>query len=276
MSDLKPITLKTLTLLIALFITSHVALGQTAGEVLTNADIIALTKTGLDKTVIIAKLNGSNVDFDVTTDGLVRLGTEGVDPKVINAMMAKNEVVLAEKSKIDNVNNPLFLHNSGFYLYAEADSEKSLIKLDGTPISNYSSSNAGFGGFGKSSSFAHLTGANSKVPVTSASSEFYFHLNPDDNTGTSWWWEELSPNDFILVKLGAKDGDRVFVYGTASSSGFSSNSKNGIPPEDMRNFEYKEISKGIYKITFPEALELGEYMFMCTEASAEVYTFSKK
>lgn len=265
--------MKTLLVLISLAVSISICSAQ---EILTNKDIIALTKTGLDKSVIISKLNSSNVDFDVSTDGLVALGTANVDPKVINAMMERNAVVSAEKSKVDNANNPLYLHNSGFYVYNDLEKEKPLIKLDPTSISNYSTSGGGFGGFGKSSTVAHLTGASSRVPVTSKEADFYFHLNPNDDSGTSWWWETLSPNDFILVKLRAKEGDRVFILGSTTSGAFSTDSKTGIPSEDLRKFEYKEMSKGIYEITFPEGLEAGEYMFMCTEATAEVYTFSKK
>jgi hypothetical protein len=56
-------------------------------EVMTNVEIISLTKAGLDKDVIINKIRQSKTKFDVSTDALIQLKQSGVDANVVRAML---------------------------------------------------------------------------------------------------------------------------------------------------------------------------------------------
>jgi hypothetical protein len=58
-------------------------------ETLTNAEIIEMTKVGLDKELIKEKINVSKVNFDTTTNGLIELRKANVDNEVIKFMMGK-------------------------------------------------------------------------------------------------------------------------------------------------------------------------------------------
>lgn len=67
-------------------------------EVLTNTEIINLTKAGLDKVVIIAKINSSKTSFDVTIDGLIQLKQAGVADEVVAAMVNPKVQVTAPET----------------------------------------------------------------------------------------------------------------------------------------------------------------------------------
>ena len=59
-------------------------------ETLSNKDIILLTKSGLDKTLIVQKIKDSNTAFDISVNGLVELKNSGVDDEVIKAVMERS------------------------------------------------------------------------------------------------------------------------------------------------------------------------------------------
>ncbi|MDE0244681.1 MAG: formylglycine-generating enzyme family protein [Gammaproteobacteria bacterium] len=75
-------------LLAALCLTSH-APGQEQEEVLTNADIIALTEAGVPAEAIVIKIESTQSDFDTTVEQLIALSTAGVDASVVAAMTRK-------------------------------------------------------------------------------------------------------------------------------------------------------------------------------------------
>lgn len=55
-------------------------------EPITNQDVISLTKAGLDKSIIISKINSSKTKFDLSTDALIQLKQAGVADEVVAAM----------------------------------------------------------------------------------------------------------------------------------------------------------------------------------------------
>ena len=63
-----------------------VALAQEE-EILSNADIVALTEAGLAASVIVTKIKASKTDFDTSVEQLVALSEAGVDGAVIEVMV---------------------------------------------------------------------------------------------------------------------------------------------------------------------------------------------
>jgi len=59
-----------------------------AAEVLTNDTIVSMVKAKLGEAVILSKIKTSTGQYDVTTDGLIKLKAAGVSDKIIEAMMA--------------------------------------------------------------------------------------------------------------------------------------------------------------------------------------------
>ena len=63
-----------------------VTIGQEDAEILTNADIVALTEAGLTPSAIMAVIDTRKTDFNTTVAQLVELSTLGVDSTVLEAM----------------------------------------------------------------------------------------------------------------------------------------------------------------------------------------------
>ena len=61
---------------------------QEGEEVLTNAEVVALTEAGLPAALIVAKIAATRTDFDTSVEQLVSLSAAGVDAGVIEAMVA--------------------------------------------------------------------------------------------------------------------------------------------------------------------------------------------
>lgn len=61
-------------------------------EVLSNAEIIEMTKAGLAQTVILNKIKSSEGRFDVSVTGLVEMKKAGVSDDVINALLESKPV----------------------------------------------------------------------------------------------------------------------------------------------------------------------------------------
>ncbi len=76
-----------------LFIVSAQEISQSSTEILSNSDIVLMSKTNLNKTLIIGKIKDSKGAFDISVNGLVNLKTAGVDEEIIKAMMEKSRVL---------------------------------------------------------------------------------------------------------------------------------------------------------------------------------------
>ncbi len=60
-------------------------------EILTNSQIVEMSKIGLGKEIILRKIFDSQNTFDVSTNGLIELKKSGVADEVIVGMIEKNE-----------------------------------------------------------------------------------------------------------------------------------------------------------------------------------------
>jgi hypothetical protein len=63
------------------------ARAQASGEVLTNASVIEMVTGKLQKSLIIAKIQGTRSAFDITADGLISLTQNKVSQDIVKAMM---------------------------------------------------------------------------------------------------------------------------------------------------------------------------------------------
>ncbi len=77
--------------IVLLFLFAFTLSAAAQDEVVTNSEVITLTKAGLDKAVIINKINTSKTNFNLSTDELIKLKQAGVTDEVVHAMLtAKN------------------------------------------------------------------------------------------------------------------------------------------------------------------------------------------
>ena len=264
--------MKKIYTIIALLFAVLISNAQTTIETLTNENVIALTKIGLQPSVIITKIKSSKTNFDVSTDALINLNKEGVASEVINEMM-KTDV----QTKIDIANqtdnkDPNSMHKSGIYYYNKSDTNNPVHKIDAIRVTSFSSSGGGYGGFGGTTTLAHISGIQSRQQVTETSPVFYFYFE-SNNSRADWYDNASSPNEFVLVKFIEKKTERLFKTGSTSSSGFSSSAKEGVPEKDKIPFDYTEVSDGIYKVTFKNPLPVGEYCFVFATATYKVFDF---
>jgi hypothetical protein len=63
-------------------------LAQPAQKPLTNADVIAMTTSGLQESTIIGAIQANPTEFDVSATGLIALQQASVSPKIMDAMLA--------------------------------------------------------------------------------------------------------------------------------------------------------------------------------------------
>ena len=86
-----------------LFLTACLALSIGAQtEILTNATIIEMSKIGLEKEIILKKINDSSNNFDVSANALIELKKANVVDEIIALMMEKSE----KKTELKLNDNP--------------------------------------------------------------------------------------------------------------------------------------------------------------------------
>ena len=83
------LSLLAITLLFALvcYAQQPASAPSTTGEVLTNADVISMVKSGLPEAVIIGSIKTSENNFDISAKGLIALQKASVPQKVMQAMI---------------------------------------------------------------------------------------------------------------------------------------------------------------------------------------------
>jgi hypothetical protein len=90
-----------LNLIIFILLFSVSALAQ--AEILTNSQIIELSKAGLSSKVILNKIEKSRVDFDISTNSLIELKKSGVSDEIIAAIIEKAEANKAYSDSSDSL-----------------------------------------------------------------------------------------------------------------------------------------------------------------------------
>lgn len=90
-----------LLLVLLLFVSTLAALGQQK-EVLSNAEIIEMTRAGLTQSVVLAKVRGSDGRYDVSVAALVEMKKAGVSDDVITALLESKPAPPVETGSIEN------------------------------------------------------------------------------------------------------------------------------------------------------------------------------
>lgn len=241
-------------------------------DTLTNEKIIQLTQLGLQPSVIVMKIQSSVAMFNVSTSDLINLNNSKVSPDVITEMMkAANKQQDAVASLMNN-SDPSVMHPSGIYYFNPSDTAMPLKRADGM-VANYQTRGGSYGPFGGSSTSAIVSGKESKMKITQTQPTFYFYFNENGHRSADWF-ASTSPNEFALVKFIEKRDERSFKIGGSTSHSFGGSSSSGIPEKTKIQFEYTEVAQGIYKITFKEPLEAGQYCFVQEQNIRKVFDFS--
>ncbi len=195
---------------------------------------------------------------------IIILGNNKVATDVINEMMKTSE---------GDSKDPKTIHKSGVYYYNKNNAESPVRKIDAIIVTSVSTNGGGYGGFGGTSRWAHVSGLQSKQQISETNPVFYFYFNTNDDMRADWEAGASTPNEFSLVKFRAEKSERLFKVGSSSQNGFSSHSNEGIPEKDKVSFSYDLVSEGIYKVTFNSPLAEGEYCFVFNTNTKRVFDF---
>jgi hypothetical protein len=266
-------------LLALMFCIPILSIAQT--ETLTNADIVKLTKLDLPSTAIISKIKNSKTHFDVGIDALVALKKQGVSADVISEMINSGSSEQQAIANQKDLSDPKTMRAAGIYYYSKSSPNSLFTQIDPTVVS--SSKSGGFGtalaqrytaGLVKNKEKSSLSGANSRRQIKHTKPKFYFYFNGQTNQMASelWWFNSASsPNEFALVKLTENRDNREMVVATSNAYGHSI----GIDEKQKIDFDYEQVSDGIYKVSPKNSLEVGEYCFIYTGSVPTTYSNNK-
>ncbi len=238
-------------------------------EVMTNDEVLTLTKAGLNESIIINKIHASKTNFDLSTDELIRLKQEKVSDKIVNAMLeAKsgkapntNTAVKTGVSSGDP-NDPKAPHSYGIYLFQQTDGNDKMTQLS----PNVSAQNRTGGGItaavtpfglGKRKTKANLPGRNANMQITESTPTFYFYLDPSSGGLNTASGIPSTPNEFTLVRFNLRSDNREITI--AKENAYSA--KGGLSDEYVIEFDSEDLGNGVFKITPKTTMKNGEYAF---------------
>jgi hypothetical protein len=235
----------------------------TNSDILTDASIINLHKAGLDDDVIIAKVETSKTNFDLSTDKLIELKNAGISSAVIKALIDKGksggasiaaetaprrEPMAASSAALENLNTPYY-YNKQQNRYMATEKIVASVKVKHKML-----------GYGGTSFLYEADGNRSPIRVT-PQDDLSFMINTGGNPLP----------EFVLYKLKA-DGDKrdatsmeVKLFGGTKT------------PENVITYNTSVVKSGVYKITVSQRLAPGEYFFagrpVTSGTSIDVFAF---
>lgn len=242
-------------------------------EMMTNDEVISLSKAGLASSVIIGKIRTSKTNFDMSTDALIKLKQAGVTDDTVTAMLeAKsgkplNTSVTANSSgaaavgETGDPNDPMAKHNYGIYLYEEKDGQRKM-----TPVKpSVSAQNRTGGlftsqmtyGIGKVKTKANLPGRSADLQLTQTTPTFYFYLDVTSGGLNTSSGVPSDPKEFTLVRFNQRSDNREVTIGKSNAFG----GKGGLSDEYVVQFKAEDLGNGVFKVTPAVELKKGEYGF---------------
>lgn len=255
----------------ALALTLYCLPSIASAETLKNSDIVELTKVGLGDEALIAKINESPTQFDVSTSKLIELRNAGVTSTVIAAMIgaAKYSTVSANAAALIDSPDPKAPHPSGIYMLRDWTESKRMLVLD--PTTSNQTKSGGFlayaltGGLASMNFKTVVPNAHARVTSSRTRPTFYFYFDQTSRSlsggATNTFWAAgtvTSPNEFSLVKFKVKDDRREAKVGSFNIGG----AKSGVMDEDRIPFGYSIIAPGVYEVRPDLDLKPGEYGFL--------------
>ncbi len=239
-------------------------------EVMTNDEVISLVKAGLSKQIIINKIRTSKTNFDLSTDGLIKLKSSKVDDDIVTAMFeaksgrtmtTTNAPTGATDGGKGDPNDPLSSHNVGIYYFIEKDGQRKMMEMEPNVVTQ---TRAG-GMFGSAMTYgimkvkvkAKIPGQTANMQLADAQPVFYFYLNENDNSMRAVKAFPANINQFQLIKFHVKDKGREVTVGKVNAFG----GKYGISDEYLVEFSFEKVRDGVFKVTPKKPLANGEYGF---------------
>lgn len=239
-------------------------------EVMTNDEVITLSKAGLNQSIIVNKIRTSKTNFDMSTDALIKLKKAGISDEIVNAMLeAKSGRTVttngggnsSENRASGDPNDPMSPHGYGIYLYEEKDGARKMTQIQPT-VSAQNRTGGIFTsqltyGIGKVKTKANLPGRNSKLQITETKPTFYFYLDKNSGGLNTSSGIPSTPQEFALIRFNIRSDNREVTIGKANVFG----AKGGLSDEYVVQFNAEDLGNGVFKITPTAELKKGEYGF---------------
>lgn len=234
---------------------------------LTNDEIISLNQAGLDKLIIIKKIQSAKSNFDLSIDALIKLKKENIPDEIVAAMLEAKSGKSSSTSadgKISTAidpNDPLSPHGYGVYLFQEKNGGKVLTQL--TPSVSSQNKTSGLFttrltyGIVKVKVKANLPETAANLQINDSKPVFYFYLDAKSGGMNTASGIPSNPNEFALVKFNVHQNTREVTI--SQSNAYTS--KGGLSEEFVVDFNAENIGNGVFKITPKTNLEAGEYAF---------------
>ena len=256
--------------------------GQNVREVLTNAHIIDLVRSGFSEQLIVEKIHQSECKCDTSSAGMQKLKTAKVTDAVILAMMDSSRgysdsVSIVGKSK--NTNNDLpekktldepvagpkelkQITEPGIYLFENGKMNQIEPSVFSGSSVNPLKASLTFG-IKKIKFKAKVRGRSANLNTTSSQPVFYFVFSQEyKNAGAAmsgFWGYATSPAEFLMVQMDVQSNSRQAVMGEVSA--FTGSTSMGARDKDVREYSFEKVKPGTYRVVPKTNLAPGEYSF---------------
>lgn len=239
-------------------------------EVMTNDEVISLSKAGLNQTIIINKIRTSKTNFDMSTDALIALKKAGISDEIVTAMLEAKSGKTVSSGNTGNStgdrasgdpNDPMSPHGYGIYILEEIEGSRKMTQLQ--PAVSAQNRTGGLFtssltyGIGKVKIKANLPGRNANLQINDSTPTFYFYLDNKSGGLNTASGIPSTPNEFALVRFNIRSDNREVTIGKANAFG----AKGGLSDEYVVQFNAEDLGNGIFKITPAIELKKGEYGF---------------
>jgi hypothetical protein len=261
-----------------------------SAEPLNNRAIVQLHASGLDDDTIIAKIQASEANFDLSTSALIALKKQGVPSRVITAMLqAQNHTSgggsataisrPGTRSPSVGANVLAASRPAGIYLLSNGQLQRIDFNVSGqTKTGGFLGSALSYG-IAKISTKVVLQGESARTTTHDQTPTFYFYLPGAVARSASSSFSESSsepssPNDFSLMRLERHGGSRELRIGRGNVTGYQS----GVVSKDRVNITFDEARPGVFVVRPAAPLPVGEYSFVMIGAggvsAAKIFDFS--
>lgn len=255
------------------FTLAETSKSQAKEDIVTNVSVVKMVKAKLGDALIMSKIKGSKTNFDLSTDGLIKLKEAGVSDKIIEVMMGGGETASAAtqqtqaatqqspsgnpqgrqiptssgSSQLPQTGDFFILQNGKLVEIEEHSGRKELSK--GKMILTM-----GFGG----ESLYMVDGSKAGIRIPSQENLTFIskiRIDPRSTQATGG----------SLFKLKIEDEKTRYIAGGGSAfSGFAGD----IKEEYKVKYDVKKNPDGTYTITTDKPLAPGEYAFVVFSSGA--------
>lgn len=255
------------TLFIAAAALAAMSASAAQAETLSNASVVDLVKIGLGDEAVVAKIKGSEAEYDTSTGALINLKSQGVSSAVIAAMIEAANRKAAAASEVLSVDSPdpAVPHANGVYLLNDWQAQPRMMAIDAT-TSNQTKT-GGFLGYALTGGLASMSfksvvpGPAARTVANGGRPTFYFFFDQGNKGGSSSVFNAgavTSPQEFSLVRFDVKDDRREAKVGKFNIGG----AKAGVMDKDRIPFTARQIRSGVYEVRPDAALNDGQYGFL--------------